>query len=254
MLLDPGMDLTLRPMKYPDFYEQYRAAIKNTWTVEEVDLGLYPEAEEPDEADATGSDASDVEIRGDFWVIDVLDDVRDPLGVEPDTEIVYVTPDGTAVELGPAGTQDEAWFSREEGGTSGRDEGEHLLYYDLGDEQALGAGGWLAAFTGLVARNRRRYGGYVVHAGMAVLFVGIAASSSFADERDVELVAGQTTRVGGYDIEYVKPTSDLVAANNGRLERIDFGAQLRVTRDGRSTMLTTVRSYFPSARPLLGPG
>ncbi|GAB3997742.1 hypothetical protein GCM10029992_21580 [Glycomyces albus] len=38
MLLDPGMDLTLRPMKYPDFYEQYRAAIKNTWTVEEVDL------------------------------------------------------------------------------------------------------------------------------------------------------------------------------------------------------------------------
>ncbi|WP_199037249.1 ribonucleotide-diphosphate reductase subunit beta [Glycomyces salinus] len=38
MLLDPGMDLTLRPMKYPDFYDQYRAAIKNTWTVEEVDL------------------------------------------------------------------------------------------------------------------------------------------------------------------------------------------------------------------------
>ena len=38
MLLDPGMDLTLRPMKYPDFYEQYRAAIRNTWTVEEVDL------------------------------------------------------------------------------------------------------------------------------------------------------------------------------------------------------------------------
>ncbi|MDA1360604.1 ribonucleotide-diphosphate reductase subunit beta [Glycomyces luteolus] len=38
MLLDPGMNLTLRPMKYPDFYDQYRAAIKNTWTVEEVDL------------------------------------------------------------------------------------------------------------------------------------------------------------------------------------------------------------------------
>ena len=37
-LLDPGMDLTLRPMRYPDFYEQFRAAIRNTWTVEEVDL------------------------------------------------------------------------------------------------------------------------------------------------------------------------------------------------------------------------
>jgi ribonucleoside-diphosphate reductase beta chain len=32
------MDLTLRPMRYPDFYERYRAAIRNTWTVEEVDL------------------------------------------------------------------------------------------------------------------------------------------------------------------------------------------------------------------------
>ena len=38
MLLDPGFDLTLRPMKYPVFYEQYKAAIKNTWTVEEVDF------------------------------------------------------------------------------------------------------------------------------------------------------------------------------------------------------------------------
>lgn len=38
MLLDPGLNLTLRPMKYPDFYEMYRNAIKNTWTVEEVDF------------------------------------------------------------------------------------------------------------------------------------------------------------------------------------------------------------------------
>ncbi|HEX6764882.1 MAG TPA: ribonucleotide-diphosphate reductase subunit beta [Polyangiaceae bacterium] len=37
-LLDPGMCLTLRPMGYPAFYEMYRAAIKNTWTVEEVDF------------------------------------------------------------------------------------------------------------------------------------------------------------------------------------------------------------------------
>ncbi len=32
------MCLTLRPMAYPDFFEMYRAAIKNTWTVEEVDF------------------------------------------------------------------------------------------------------------------------------------------------------------------------------------------------------------------------
>ncbi|RKH38740.1 ribonucleoside-diphosphate reductase [Corallococcus sp. AB049A] len=38
MLLDPGMNLTLRPMAYPVFFEMYRNAIKNTWTVEEVDF------------------------------------------------------------------------------------------------------------------------------------------------------------------------------------------------------------------------
>ncbi len=37
-LLDPGLCLTLRPMAYPKFFEMYRAAIKNTWTVEEVDF------------------------------------------------------------------------------------------------------------------------------------------------------------------------------------------------------------------------
>lgn len=37
-ILDPGLDLTLRPMRYPHFYEMYRTAICNTWTVEEVDL------------------------------------------------------------------------------------------------------------------------------------------------------------------------------------------------------------------------
>ena len=38
MLLDPGMSLTLRPMRYPDFFERYKDAIKNTWTVDEVDF------------------------------------------------------------------------------------------------------------------------------------------------------------------------------------------------------------------------
>ena len=38
MILDPGLNLTLRPMKYPVFYEMYRDAIRNTWTVDEVDL------------------------------------------------------------------------------------------------------------------------------------------------------------------------------------------------------------------------
>ena len=37
-LLDPGFHLTLRPMRYPAFYDMYKDALKNTWSVEEVDF------------------------------------------------------------------------------------------------------------------------------------------------------------------------------------------------------------------------
>jgi ribonucleoside-diphosphate reductase beta chain len=37
-ILDPGLCLTLRPMRFPVFYDMFRDGIKNTWTVEEVDF------------------------------------------------------------------------------------------------------------------------------------------------------------------------------------------------------------------------
>jgi ribonucleoside-diphosphate reductase beta chain len=37
-ILDPGFELTLRPMRYPQFYDMYLDAIKNTWTVDEIDF------------------------------------------------------------------------------------------------------------------------------------------------------------------------------------------------------------------------
>jgi cytochrome c-type biogenesis protein CcmF len=110
------------------------------------------------------------------------------------------------------------------------------------------------ALVSLVRRNRRRYGGYLVHVGMAVLFVGIAASSSFADERDVQLVPGRSVQVGGYSVQYVRPTARLVAAPNGRLERIELGADLRVARGSQAARLVhTEKSFFPTVGPELGP-
>ena len=110
------------------------------------------------------------------------------------------------------------------------------------------------ALFSLVRRNRRRYGGYTVHVGIAVMFVGVAASSAFQDQRLVELRPGQTERIGAYAVTYVRPTSRLVPAANGRLERIDLGAQLRVRRgDGAPRTLDTYKSYFPSTDPSLGP-
>ena len=49
-------------------------------------------------------------------------------------------------------------------------------------------------WSAMVSRNRRRYGGYIVHAGVAVLLIGIAASSSFQTNRDVTLRPGAEHR------------------------------------------------------------
>jgi cytochrome c-type biogenesis protein CcmF len=65
------------------------------------------------------------------------------------------------------------------------------------------------ALVALVRRNRRRYGGYIVHIGIAVLFVGIAASSSFQHASELGLSPGQSSRVGAYTIRYVRPTASV---------------------------------------------
>jgi ribonucleoside-diphosphate reductase beta chain len=40
MILNPGFNLTLRPMQYPVYFDMFKTAIKNTWTVEEVDFSI----------------------------------------------------------------------------------------------------------------------------------------------------------------------------------------------------------------------
>ena len=62
--------------------------------------------------------------------------------------------------------------------------------------QALGGVGWAGAFSSLVARNRRRYGGYVVHAAIVLLAIGVAGSSAYQTVREARLQPGQSMTVG----------------------------------------------------------
>ena len=94
-----------------------------------------------------------------------------------------------------------------------------------------------AALVGVVSRNRRRYGGYIVHIGIAVLLIGIAASSSFQTNRDITLKPGESSVVDGREITYVKPT---VAVNS---EYLQFGSVLRVAEGGK-----VVATLHPSRR------
>jgi cytochrome c-type biogenesis protein CcmF len=103
------------------------------------------------------------------------------------------------------------------------------------------------ALVSLVARNRRRYGGYIIHVGMAALFIGVAASSAFNAAQDLRLDVGQTARVGGYEFKYDRATSRISTTAAGDLEKISFGAVVEVRRDGKLvTTLRPERGYFPS--------
>jgi cytochrome c-type biogenesis protein CcmF len=100
-------------------------------------------------------------------------------------------------------------------------------------------GSFAGALVAVVARNRRRYGGYIVHIGVAVLLIGIAASSSFQTNRDVTLRPGQSTVVDGRKITYVRPTEAVDS------EKLTIGTVLRVEEGGTVvTMLRPSRRYF----------
>jgi len=65
---------------------------------------------------------------------------------------------------------------------------------------ALGGVSWPGALVQLVQRNRRRYGGYIVHLGVVILFIGLAGSNAFTTERDFALKKGERGEVAGYTI------------------------------------------------------
>jgi len=119
--------------------------------------------------------------------------------------------------------------------------------------RAMSGDGPLAALVALVGRNRRRYGGYLVHVGMAVLFIGIAASTAFNDTTDVRMNPGDKATVGGYEFTYVKPTSDAAFSGAGNIEKISFGAVVTIRKDGKTVAtLRPERGYYPSRDSSLG--
>jgi len=138
----------------------------------------------------------------------------------------------------------------------------------------------LVALVALVKRNRRRYGGYIVHIGIAVLFVGVAASSSFQHASELGLSPGQSTRVDAYTVRYVRPTASVTpdydsASTQGGRElsavlrsepgvtlapdsartgaSLSLGAVLDVSKNGHHvTTLRPSEGYYDSGDPTQG--
>jgi cytochrome c-type biogenesis protein CcmF len=82
------------------------------------------------------------------------------------------------------------------------------------------------AFGRLVSRSRRRYGGYVVHASVVLLAIGIAGSSAYDSVAEGRLARGESLEVGGYTLTY-RGVSERQAAN-----ALEVRASLDVSRNG----------------------
>ena len=92
----------------------------------------------------------------------------------------------------------------------------------LHDESAVGA---LATMTW---RNKRRYGGYIVHIGVVLIFAGIAGSQAYGTHTEKHLQIGESFEIRGYTITYEKLIA--VEATNIKTRII---AQLAVERNGK---------------------
>ncbi len=88
--------------------------------------------------------------------------------------------------------------------------------------------GFVNAFSSLVWKNKRRYGGYFVHVGVVLIFAGIAGSQSYSTSLEKHLKIGDNFQLRGYDFTYEKL---LVRPQNDTKTRVI--AQLGIERDGK---------------------
>ena len=110
------------------------------------------------------------------------------------------------------------------------------------------------AFVRLVARNRRRYGGYIVHAGIVLVFVAFAGLA-FRKEFDVSLTAGQAYQATDPYGRQWRFVSQGVSTSES-LNRAITAVALETWRDGKRLGLikTEKRQYFDSqGRPTFEP-
>ena len=117
--------------------------------------------------------------------------------------------------------------------------------------RTLAGGSYPRALLALFSRNRRRYGGYVVHAGLAVLLIAVAASSSFQTSRDLRLRPGQSATVDDYNVTYERATAVVEPAE----QRLTFGSVLAVQKDGEPyATLRPSRNYYAGVGSQSGAG
>lgn len=123
-----------------DGFEAETSAVTVQQPTTEENLGLYPAAEAPDEAEVTttGTGPQDVTPYPEWYSMPVLDADGIPLftTAEEVEQIVSVRPGGKTVEVDLAGTTGTAWWRAPDNPTGQHAEGVHYLYYNIGSGTA----------------------------------------------------------------------------------------------------------------------
>ena len=79
-----------------------------------------------------------------------------------------------------------------------------LEYYrGVRNRRQLAGDSYPAAIGNLVARNRRRYGGYIVHLGILLIALGVIGVNLHQQDIDVTLAPGESTEIGDYTLTYL---------------------------------------------------
>ena len=100
---------------------------------------------------------------------------------------------------------------------------------------------YVTAFCALIAANRPRYGGYIVHLSVVMVTLGIVGTSFFGVQKDVVLSIGESTTINDYELVYLG-TVEVQKSN-----RTEFTSTVQVFRDGELLdTLRTKRAFYPS--------
>jgi cytochrome c-type biogenesis protein CcmF len=108
----------------------------------------------------------------------------------------------------------------------------------------------LTATWRLTTRNRRRYGGYVVHLGVLVMAVAVAISSGLATDVTVTVVPGETARIGAYEIRHDRLVVEPLAADARVTET---RAELTYIGPQSGSLRTALRDYPNSPTAIATP-
>jgi cytochrome c-type biogenesis protein CcmF len=76
------------------------------------------------------------------------------------------------------------------------------FYRGIRARQAMMGEAPLTALAHLIGKNRRRYGGYIIHVGIVMMFLAITGTSAFKEEKQITVKPGESFPMGGYTLRY----------------------------------------------------